>query len=423
MSNEILLLPPNADLLEKLQDKNTNRLLNIDVNIIRRTKKPYETDIRFLPFLAWERGVDLWYDDWPEWKKRRITNESYWLKGLKGTLPGIDAYLFFVDAKIVDYIIPPQQVIARKQNPKRVKKFKSQFAQLRLYTFGDRGNRPGSVAKTVGSNSAIVGRMVARGWAAPFGKRAVIYDKGKETEIKFQAQILVSANNTSLPVRLFSQTGIARTTEAIVGKSSVGCLVAHASQVGKLFTLDHAENGMFGAAIHNIVSSIKPLSVQPETIYERHDGLSWTPVAGVQPKTVVGKMVVRSSRAITHVYDRWYLFDETRVNFDAYGQTGPTVGRMMPSLKPFHAFLRVDAQFKRRGRATVVGKTPVGKMVSGHPSDKIDRVGRAIYRSKSLRDDIRFTTKTHRQIEIGDLSFNGEFVWGAMVPINRRAAT
>lgn len=88
------LLPLNATDFEKaLEGLAAFSVNRVDVDLVKRMRDPYLTSVSHLPFLAWGRGVDLWRDNWPEWKKRRITAEIYGMKGLKGTLPGINKYL------------------------------------------------------------------------------------------------------------------------------------------------------------------------------------------------------------------------------------------------------------------------------------------------------------------------------------------
>ncbi|MEO0497872.1 MAG: phage tail protein I, partial [Pseudomonadota bacterium] len=83
------LMPGSTQDLGRVLDASP-RLDEIDVDIIRRAKSAADCDVELLPFLAWERGVNLWFDDWPEWKKRRITAQIYEMLALVGTVPGWD---------------------------------------------------------------------------------------------------------------------------------------------------------------------------------------------------------------------------------------------------------------------------------------------------------------------------------------------
>lgn len=423
--SEPTILPSNSTPFLRSLDAVSRRLLDLDVDVIRRVKDPYRTPMAFLPYLAWERGVDLWYEDWPEWKQRRITAEIYTLKGRKGTLPGANGYLFYVDARIEDFVIPPQTTVARAQDGARIAAFKSRFAELRVLPFASRGPRSGVAASITGSATATVGRAAARPNAAAqhYGRRAVIVDSGVETVIRSQDQLRIDTDETSIAATTFAIPAAARRTEAIVGgitRLPVGRMVAHSTARARMFVLGADGQNAAGAAIPPGGSSVRVLNIEPEKVFERHDGLSYTPVSCARPRMGIGSMVARSTRAARYIYSRWYLFDEARAGFDPYQTLGPVVGRMISGLSPFRAHLRINARFAGTGRRAVVGRISVNRAVAGQASDRILRVGRAIYRSKALRDDIRFTTRTYRPRAIGDLSFDGRHPFGGMVPINRR---
>lgn len=77
---------------------------------------PYETPVEWLPFLAAHHSVDLWFDDWAEARKREMVAQAAGrsvlfpaspLAELKGTLAGLNRYLAFVDAELVDRVAHP----------------------------------------------------------------------------------------------------------------------------------------------------------------------------------------------------------------------------------------------------------------------------------------------------------------------------
>lgn len=80
---------------------------------------PYQTPVAWLPWLAAHHAVDLWFDDWPEARKREMIAQCAGvstvhpddppLGELKGTLKGLKRYLEFVDATIIDRKAHPQR--------------------------------------------------------------------------------------------------------------------------------------------------------------------------------------------------------------------------------------------------------------------------------------------------------------------------
>ncbi|WAJ26852.1 phage tail protein I [Antarcticirhabdus aurantiaca] len=78
---------------------------------IRQIMDPATTPAAFLPFLAAHRSVDLWFDDWPEARKRQMVAEAVKLAALKGARAAAAAFLPFVDAEILDKISYPQRFV------------------------------------------------------------------------------------------------------------------------------------------------------------------------------------------------------------------------------------------------------------------------------------------------------------------------
>ncbi|MDG3580420.1 phage tail protein I [Rhizobium sp. YJ-22] len=81
---------------------------------------PYETPAQWLPWLAGHYAVDLWYEDWPEARKREIIAQyagvsvvypGEALPELKGSHIGVLRYLSFVDADVIDFISYPARFV------------------------------------------------------------------------------------------------------------------------------------------------------------------------------------------------------------------------------------------------------------------------------------------------------------------------
>lgn len=78
---------------------------------------PYTAPTEWLPLLAAEHSVDLWYEDWPEERKREVIAQAAGVSklypgqiaDLKTTRPGTIRYLAQVDAEVVDAIAYPHR--------------------------------------------------------------------------------------------------------------------------------------------------------------------------------------------------------------------------------------------------------------------------------------------------------------------------
>lgn len=410
------LLPLNSTAFEREIERSLHRVNTLDVNAIRRMRDPWACSTSHLPFLAWGRGVDLWYEDWPEYLKRRMTADIYRLKGLKGTLPGVDGYLHYVGGRIIESVLPPQDVIARPQSADRIRQFKERFAQIRLYPFATRGGRSATVAKVTGPTLAIPQRAVAHGRdiGLVYGRRAMMFDRGVETPVRSIDTFRITGDGV-IPVTSFAVNALGRITDAAVGRGVVGRMTAGQTR-GRLIIIGA---GALAAAVPAGFEGADVLNSSPERIYERHAAKARQPVGSNRPLAFVGSMISRHNEADQWIYDRWHLFDRDRAPSDAYRTLGPVVGRMVPSLLPHHALIRVDARYRSPGRTQVTGHFIVGKSASRPQNDRLLRIGAAIFRSKALHDTVRFTTRTHRPMSIDDLSFDRPVNFSGMVPINR----
>jgi phage tail P2-like protein len=77
------LLPPNStDLERKLAEVGKDAF---DLPSIRIIKDIDQVPLQFLPFIAWQKSVDYWDENWQEALKRKVIKESRALHRLKGT--------------------------------------------------------------------------------------------------------------------------------------------------------------------------------------------------------------------------------------------------------------------------------------------------------------------------------------------------
>lgn len=116
MSNVATLLDPNStDEIEYALAAGMSDDLPIPYAEIM---DPYRTPARFLTWLAAHHSVDLWFDDWPDDRKREMIAQCAGvstlypaspLAALKGTLVGLKRYLTFVDAEIIDRVAHPSR--------------------------------------------------------------------------------------------------------------------------------------------------------------------------------------------------------------------------------------------------------------------------------------------------------------------------
>ena len=416
------LLPPRSTPFERALERVSGQSLeSIDVNSLRRMRDPYLTSVSHLPFLAWGRGVDLWRDNWPEWKKRRITSEIYGMKGLKGTLPGINKYLSYVDAEVYDAVIPPVGVFAVAHSREALEAWRSQFPELRLYPYSIPGERATFAAGTdVRLTPSFAGFTFAQENAASryFGRRATIVKDGVEKEIRSFDQLGSWGSDAAVGATTFAIPADGTLADTIAGYAYVGHAFVPAKNRGRLISV--GRDGTFGSGeIAAGIESVTPLNIAPERIYERHDGRYLEAYATPVSKTGANWTFAYSDEAAQYIYDRWRLLDPDVMTMHTTGLFAPFVGHSYVGLTPYTALLRVKATYRREGWPSYAGHAFVGKTHVGEQTERVKDVGEAIFKSRSLRDQVWFTTATYRPLNINDLSFDAGQPWDGMIPMER----
>jgi phage tail P2-like protein len=117
MSDLTELLPGNSGTFEKALAKTIIATLPVPLDL---EMNPYSASERNLPYLAEHHGVDYWYDDWDESRKRQMIAhcsgrrsgfEGEFIQELKGTRLGTIRYLEYANGTLLDTISYPQRVV------------------------------------------------------------------------------------------------------------------------------------------------------------------------------------------------------------------------------------------------------------------------------------------------------------------------
>lgn len=86
------LLPPNSTKFEVNFERSFSRISDIELNI-RSFNDPLKAPAAVLPWLAWERSVDVWNKDWTEAQKRQVIKTSLYNHSIKGTVESLELAL------------------------------------------------------------------------------------------------------------------------------------------------------------------------------------------------------------------------------------------------------------------------------------------------------------------------------------------
>ena len=97
------LLPPNASELERKITQVGKAAF--DLPSIRVTKDIDDVPSQFLPFIAWQRSVDYWDENWQDSLKRNVIKNSREQHRIKGTAAAIKRALepFGYEVKLIEW--------------------------------------------------------------------------------------------------------------------------------------------------------------------------------------------------------------------------------------------------------------------------------------------------------------------------------
>lgn len=107
------LLPGNATPWETAHElTDAARWAILDIASIPRNVDPLTCAPAFINLVAWQRSVDLWYDDWSIEKRRNVADRWFDFERLKGTEAGHAAFQSLVGGNLLKAVTPPQHVYA-----------------------------------------------------------------------------------------------------------------------------------------------------------------------------------------------------------------------------------------------------------------------------------------------------------------------
>jgi hypothetical protein len=351
-------------------------------------------------------------------RKRRICAEALKLHHLKGTLDGVKRLLAYIDARVVEAVLPPQRIFARAPDPERQARFRARFAQLRVYPFRSR-ERTDSNATYVGH--CFVGSaptVISTAWKR-YGKRAVIWDQGQETPVRWSTLAPSFPDQVTVPVERIVVPARAGSTDALVGRIAAGgqraYVVARAPRsrilsIGPERSWDALRRPSIAPDSHGLAT----ISAAPERVLERGAGKARSFFVG----SAVGSFIPPNEAAL-RIYDRYYLLDEARISRAEGTGLGPFVGARI-SIAPFSAWFRIERSLRASGRTVHVGHA-VGS-VARPQAGRLAPIARALASSAVYRDTLKFTTRTRAVIGFDDApAFEDAPRFGALIELRRAA--
>lgn len=392
------LLPENASLAMRAVEQTSGERWDLDVDIIRRFKDPWACPVHLLNFLAYERSVDVWNENWPEWKKRAVIAAAPHDHRLKGTEEGIRRYIRHAGGKLLKTITPPQGFFLGVDLTKEQwDGWISQMPRLRItlgHGIGTRRRRRGVFTGMWG-----LGRDAFRVNDGPalYGRRAYLRTKvgGEDIPLQLSSVANTTGELTATVEERVIVPGRAPDTSAImrwgIGRSFLGAEIVaprfYSYSLNRQYV--HRESKLSLTAV--------PIGLEPlDTRYYRISDVGTAGPRAFANRWGLGRNGLGRNDGGQLLADILYLHDPEVIAPVVRGRS--FLGRSRLGFPAFTADMMVEVPRRvRRYRYLSGGMGALGR-VALRPNDQSHTafVKDAIVSSKALRDQVRVTFQTTR---------------------------
>lgn len=433
------LLYRNASGLEKsLATIDGYRLTVTYAELVRDQWDPWAISYRNLGYLAWAQGVNLWEDDWTEQFRRWWVANQWTFKYYRGSDLGLKMAVEAVNGKIVRLTRPPALFYpgAELTAAERAA-YVARFPQLRLYPYAPRPQLPwldyvhGTTYKQgvtyYAQNGYFLG-PIRKFYPTNFNagglylRVCTVYDPltGVETNCTVRRVYGVLAGSQSpiyydevtLPAGhdnhfypgagnkfylLQKNYSLAKTRRHAVVLGVIDSTPQRLIRVPRDGSLDITQ---YQAIFQTIAPSLNPLQVRPEWVYIEHP---WHKYQFYCNRTIGPKRFLCKSDAWMYLYERWYLFDPTRL--PDYRRANTYMGRSRFGIRKYSAEAKIAAFFPWPRRYSYYGSfMGPGRFFAPQNTKRIEQLRRAVAASMAARDTVAINTRVMRQIQVRDVT-------------------
>lgn len=390
----------------------------IDVDILRRVRDPWLCPERLLPFLAYQRSVDIWDPDWPAQKKRAVIAAAPEDHRLKGTLAGIERYLRHADVELISAIVPPDKTFlmpgfssAERQS------WLDRFPQLRMYPYAAQAQQQFKTFTT----AAMQRSKHFLGDGHPMD--AATYSRYRRIARLYEPRDGSLADLTVRSTKSIIFRGDAFEQEEVIlpeQPNRFGLFLDDAPRAQtflappdyvaeRVITLrtEKAYQYRVGQSQYNTVSpGWQPVEVRPEGVVETGSRNGAQLIAG----DVLHGRFLPASTAWQRIYERIYLHDPSRLPNSR--PRSMHLGHTRLGMPAYHAELKIAVR-NRRPNLAVNGYTAGHLYRTG--TKRLDLARSAVVSAKAHRDKILINTKTRRPIQAGDPIVAGQYRFGDLI--------
>ncbi|HEV7251426.1 MAG TPA: phage tail protein I [Shinella sp.] len=402
-----ILHPSPTPYEQAIEQTSAERWEKIDVDLIWRAQDPYRCPARLLPWLAHNRGVSIWYDDWPEHRKR--TAIALWpaIQRRFGTIWAIRQCLALVDARLCKYDLPPQRpYLGTSLTGERRERWLAHLPQLRLYEHRNR-YPAGPAARFVGSHFVLKpgGAIVSPDPAAAYyGVRAFLWRKGVETPLKVVE--LVRRSETVLTSKLVRMQLPPRKIGGFKVPGPLSYLRPTGDAAKQYMTVEMTESGVVNKTdvmVNEVRPGMDPVEPRFEEVAEPYKpSLKARFIGRSHPggQSSRRRMICSSDPAYLHLYQRVFLYDDAATKY-AHRPHGTFVtNKARLGMRPFTGDLYIDLRAPARpGGFVVPGPLGVARL---RQHERLKRAVAAVRASQGGTDVWRIHTDIFSPLTLGD---------------------
>lgn len=410
MNSPVSLLPSNRTPWELAVSLTSANRRPLPAHIIYQALDPWTCPEHLLPWLAWSWSIDLWSDDWPTERKRRVIAHAVRLHRLKGTERGMAEHVALVDGEVRQVVTPPQRFFAsRTLTKEEFDDWLRSMPQIRVYLAKEFGS-----ARDLSFIGGFAGHSFARldAGRALLGRAARLWDRGRETRLvtadittEREQRDALRVERVSLPGR----AGFGAFDGRFAGHCYAGAVAAPASVVTYRLETTY-EHSVSTLSLSSARPGLEPIDVRAERISEKGQD-SHSAFA----RRYVGHSFAQPDRAPWLLYDRIVLHDRDRATPMVKAWSFASISHI--GIQSFTAKAVIDAKIKRPIRGLVAGHSYISNEFA-RPEDASRRKAAklAVRVSKAARDRILITNKLTRPLTFADhIKFDGSVTFGTRV--------
>jgi len=387
------LLPPNATPYERGLARGTRRLIDVPTPIAEAFR-PYDTPASVLPFLAWERSVDIWNNDWPEATKRNVTARAFPLHKRKGTAYAIREYVRYAGGSVREIITPPQKVFSGASMSREAREaWLEKLPQVRAWRIQERAPAPAQKAFYGGQRHA---HFVENSFSIPSDALSRLRRRVRWVVDEEETETTVTEFGNYFRLHIRAPAGRRVFSGGVMGS---GKFFIPSDARKRLVTIQPTPQQPWRSALG---PTLQPVTAEPERVVQRRTG-----GGGVFSGGFCGVDCFVPSTAPQRIFERYAVNDGSSPARPPAVQIMGT-GRYGFPAHTAHISVSIPGKKPRRQAGDGIIEPRTKFWIPSTAKARVDRVRAAIVAAKRLSDKIMIWTGPEQKFIAGNVFLAGE---------------